>query len=278
MNNDKDRFTFPAAIFSYEDSNAVIQSIAFKDESLFHLKKLKELSDLVEPFDIELRRNLLKNVRLHDKGIFRVKGNYDEIYLRTRKIFEDGKLPITFANNHLVSLYNVGICDENTAIVIFDAHADCKQEYQNKKFSKATWLRRFIEFSNPKQIALIGIRSLDEEELEFLDENEVFYLASTEIKNDFSKSLEEFDKFMKNFESVFVSFDVDVIDPSIIPGVNFPEPLGLSLNDVFTFFESLREKKFRGIDIVEFKHIKGMEMNEITITKIFYRLLDVTFG
>jgi len=269
---------FPAAIFSYEDSNAVIQSIAFEDESLFHLKKLKELSGLVEPFDIELRKNLLKNVRLHDKGIFRVKGNYDEIYLRTRKIFEDGKLPITFANSHLVSLYNVGICDENTAIVVFDAHADCKQEYQNKKFSKATWLRRFIEFSNPKQIALIGIRSLDEEELEFLDENEVFYLTSAEIKNNFSKSLEEFDKFMKNFENVFVSFDADAIDPSIIPGVNFPEPLGLSLNDVFAFFELLREKRFRGVDIVEFKHIKGMEMNEVTITKIFYRLLDVAFG
>lgn len=269
---------FPAAIFNYEEANAVLQSIILENESPFHIKKLKEIASFVEPFDVELGKNTLKNVRLHDKGIIRIKGNYDEIFLRTRKIVEDGKLPITFANNHLVTLYNLGICDTNTAIVIFDAHADCKQEYENKKFSKATWLRRFIEFSNPEQIALIGIRSLDEDELYFLDENEVFYLSASEIKKDFSGSIEKFDKFMKNFSDVFVSFDVDVVDPSIIPGVNFPEPLGLNLYDIFAFFDLLKEKRFRSIDLVEFKHIRGLEFSEITITKILYRLLYIAFG
>ena len=265
---------FSSAIFDYDEANVVLQFIALKNEPFLHFKKLKEISSEVETFDLEEERNLLENIRMHDIGLIRIKGNLDEIFYRTLKILNDKKLPVTFANNHLVTLYCLGICNEKTGIIIFDAHADCKEEYENQTFSRGTWVKRFCELGNSKQLFLIGLRSLDEEEFNFLKENQIKFLKANEIKKNLEKSVMKFKNFLNEFEQFYISFDCDVLDPSILPGVNYPEPEGLSLEEIFSFFDALKGKKVIGIDFVEFKHISGEIISEKVITRILYKLLS----
>ena len=265
---------FSSAIFSYDEANVVLQFIALKNEPLFSFKKLRELSGEVEPFDVDEEKNLLENVKIHDLGLIRIKGNLDEIFYRTSKIVNDGKLPITFANNHLVTLYCLGICNEKTGIIVFDAHSDCKEEYKGENFSRATWVKRFCEVANPKQLLLVGVRSLDEDEFNFLKENEIQIIKASEIINENERAIKKFKSFLDNFQQFYISIDCDVLDPSILPGVNFPEPQGITLSHLFSFFNLLERRKVIGIDFCEFKHRKGEKISEIVITKVLYKLLS----
>jgi len=154
-----------------------------------------------------------------------------------------GHLPSFYATKNL----------KKEKLIVFDAHADCKNEYideiiafdadknkDEKKFNGSTWLRRLLENSKI-EVLLIGLRSFDEEEINFLKDKGVKFFTSLEIIRNKVEVLDEIDRFTKDSE-IYISLDLDVFDPSILPATDYPEPGGLTYFDFVDIIESIKGK------------------------------------
>ncbi|MEM5827941.1 MAG: arginase family protein [Candidatus Aenigmatarchaeota archaeon] len=239
---------FKFAISNYKDSKICIISFFQNDEERKNLEKLREFGD-IEPIDPKSFENILENLNICDLGNVKFK-DFDEIYEKVLKIKQDKKIPIIFSCNHLTTLFSVGICDENSSILVFDAHADVKDFYESN-YSRATWLRRLVELIDSDRIFLIGIRSLDEDEKNFLKEEKINFLTSFEIKENIKDSVKKINDFLSSFENVYVSFDVDVMENYLISS-NYPEAFGLNMFEVYQLINELEIKNFIALDFTEF--------------------------
>jgi len=158
----------------------------------------------------------------------------NDIEERTAKILEDGKLPFMIGGEHLVTLGPVRATAKehpNLHIIHFDAHTDLRDDYMGEKLSHATVLRRCHDVLGDGRIYQFGIRSGDRSEFRWAEEGHV-----TTNKFNFN-GLEEAIKEIGN-KPVYLTIDLDVLDPSEFPGTGTPEAGGVSytqlLNAIFT--------------------------------------------
>lgn len=138
---------------------------------------------------------------------------------------------------------------KDTGYVVFDAHYDLRDEFADTKLSHAAYLRRIIEERGSDNILHVGARAFVKEELEFLKENNIKTITDRQIRA--GKGPELLKEFSTSFDSLYTSFDLDVLDPAYAPGVGNPEAVGMTSRELFDLIYSLKEKKVTGIDIVE---------------------------
>ena len=138
---------------------------------------------------------------------------------------------------------------KETGYVVFDAHYDLRDEYANIKLSHAAYLRRIVEKRGADNILHVGARAFVKEELEFLKEHNIKTISDRQVREgEGPKILKE---FASSFDSMYTSFDLDVLDPAYAPGVGNPEAAGMTSRELFDLIYSLENKKVAGIDIVE---------------------------
>jgi len=254
------RKKFITEIFSEDEANIVVFSYK-PPESLL------EVSQMVEPFDIEKQKNLLQNIRIYDAGEI----DLEKITEKTKQTIEKNKLPLIISQRHVVSLHAAKPLPKNTKIVIFDAHADLKDEYLGEKINYATWLKRACEFFNPKNIALVGVRSCDEDEFNFIKENSILYFTSNQVKENPKVVKEKLEDFVKD-SKVYLSIDMDVFDSSIAPAVENPEPNGLSYREFLDLAEVFYSKII-GMDLVEIRPLPKNRVTEFLAIKLMFEIL-----
>ncbi len=138
---------------------------------------------------------------------------------------------------------------KDTGYVVFDAHYDLRDEFADTKLSHAAYLRRIVEERGSDNILHVGARAFVKEELEFLKENNIKTITDRQIRA--GKGPELLKEFSTSFDSLYTSFDLDVLDPAYAPGVGNPEAVGMTSRELFDLIYSLKEKKVTGIDIVE---------------------------
>jgi len=145
------------------------------------------------------------------------------------------------------------IANKNTGIIIFDAHPDLMQRFTVP--THENYLRHLIEENiiNSQQIVLIGIRNIDKEEKRFLYDNKINYFSMNEIiQEGIHQITDNIMESMNKFEKVYISIDIDVIDPAFSPGVNYPETGGLSSREFLYMLNRLMNlKNYAGGDLVE---------------------------
>lgn len=138
---------------------------------------------------------------------------------------------------------------KETGYVVFDAHYDLRDEFADIKLSHASYLRRIVEERGSDNILHVGARAFVAEELEFLQEHNIKTITDKEIRDgDGPKLLRE---HVSSFDSIYSSFDLDVLDPAFAPGVGNPEAVGITSRELFDMISSLNETKVTGVDIVE---------------------------
>ncbi|MCS7123681.1 MAG: arginase family protein, partial [Candidatus Aenigmarchaeota archaeon] len=195
------------------------------------IEKIRETSWYVEPFDLQLGKNLLENIRIFDLGNY----NVFEVGKKVKKILEIKKTPLIFSNSHLSTYYVLKSIPNKPNILIFDAHLDLKSQYKDKKIygnrhlNDATWLRRSMEKGLVSNVFFFGARSCDEDEYEFIK------LKKIKIVKKFMK---------KGMNNLYISFDFDVYDPSLISSTEYPEPNGINFEDIRNFLEKSKLKAF----------------------------------
>ncbi len=138
---------------------------------------------------------------------------------------------------------------KETAYVVFDAHYDLRDEYANIKLSHAAYLRRIVEQRGADNILHVGARAFVKEELEFLKEHNIKTISDRQVRE--GQGPELLKEFVSSFDSMYASFDLDVLDPAYAPGVGNPEAAGMTSRELFDLIYSLENKKVTGVDIVE---------------------------
>jgi agmatinase len=138
---------------------------------------------------------------------------------------------------------------KETGYVVFDAHYDLRNEFADSKLSHASYLRRIVEERGPENILHVGARAFVKEELAFLKENNIKTISDREIRE--GKGTQLLKDYVSTFDTIYSSFDLDVVDPGFAPGVGNPEAVGISSRELFDLIHSLEETKVIGVDIME---------------------------
>jgi agmatinase len=226
-------------------------------------------SDHVELFDEELGREIFF------KGIatLRPTDNLEDLQKITEKTLADKKFPIILGGEHTISAAPIRVCKKfykDLSVVHFDAHADLRDEYDGTKLSHACVMKRVVDEKIP--IVQIGIRNHSQEEADLISSNGLnkpFYahqIWSSPYWMDEAISLLS--------DNVYISFDVDAFDASIMPSTGTPEPGGMTWYQVVTFFNLLvKNKNVVGADFVELAPIKNLTGPDFTIAKLIYKLI-----
>lgn len=138
---------------------------------------------------------------------------------------------------------------KDTGYVVFDAHYDLRDEFADTKLSHAAYLRRIVEERGSENILHVGARAFVKEELEFLKENNIKTITDSQVRD--GKGPQLLKEFSSSFDSLYTSFDLDVLDPAYAPGVGNPEAVGMTSRELFDLIFALKDKKVTGVDIVE---------------------------
>ena len=210
---------------------------AFNNIEIFHPKFGVDL----ETVNIEDLGNTTHTVSVEEM-IDMIKKITTELVSKQRQLFILG-------GEHSITYGTYLSFPKETGYVVFDAHYDLRDEFANTKLSHAAYLRRIIEQRGADNILHVGARAFVKEELEFLKENKIKTISDDQIRQ--GKGSQLLKDFSSSFDSMYASFDLDVLDPAFAPGVGNPEAVGITSRELFDLIYSLEDKKVIGIDIVE---------------------------
>ena len=162
-----------------------------------------------------------------------------------KQIYDDGKRLLGIGGEHLVTYPEIisisDVYGDDLAIVHFDAHTDLRDEYMGEKLSHSAVIKLCSRYVRPENIKQIGIRSGMKEEWEFMKRNNTFIKDNNDYKS--------LDCLLD--KKVFITVDLDVLDPSVMSGTGTPESGGMSFNELMGWFEYLKKFDIIGADVVE---------------------------
>ena len=187
------------------------------------------------------------------------------------KIVELDKIPVMLGGEHSISFGAVDAVKEKypeLMVLQFDAHADLRDSYQGSPFSHASVARRISEIC---PLVQVGVRSMSKEEGDFLPVSKVkSYSADFVLENkDWCQTI------CKDLGGdVYISIDLDVFDPSIMPATGTPEPGGIYWKNVLQLLRTVSQScRIRGFDVVELAPIPGIVAPDFMAAKLIYRLM-----
>ena len=245
-----------------------------------------EASHYVEFFDEETKREVYKEfgiatlepLALADKSD---SGALEEIYQATKAVLQDQKFFVGLGGEHTVSQATIAAHAElykDLSVLQIDAHSDLRADYQGNKFSHASVMARVCEFIEPRRIVQIGIRAQCIEEAEFIQAQGVNTLYAHEIRaGKYTKLLKYWDDHAieQLTENVYVTFDVDGFDPSIMPATGTPEPNGLFWHETMQLLRKLgQRKRVVGCDVVELAPMQGLHHPNLTSAKLVSKMIN----
>ena len=239
-------------------------------------------SHQVELFDEELDKEPYKDIGIKTIKPFPIKNKINQALDQLSKINEEiianNKFPLVLGGEHSItpgSIKPIVKKYDEITLLHFDAHADLRESYQGEKFSHASAIKRCLDYKNVKVVSF-GIRNLSQSEMDFYNNNkdriEIFW--GKDKKN---WDLTKLDKLFKN-KKVYITFDVDGLDSSVMPATGTPEPGGLLWEEVLLIIRKVCQiSKIVGADINELAPIKNFNSYNFLVAKLAYKILSYTF-
>jgi len=190
-------------------------------------------------------------------------------------ILVEKKIPVMLGGEHSMSFGAVQAVKENfpeLTVIQFDAHADLRDSYQDSPFSHACVARRISEIADLVQV---GIRSLSSEEAAYLAKRGNHTGLRTYSADFVHEEPDWKEKICKNIKSdVYITIDLDALDPALMPSTGTPEPGGLTWRDLLGLVREIsRRSSIRGFDVVELSPIPGMVAPDFLASKLIYRIM-----
>ena len=245
-------------------------------------REIIKASHQVELYDEELNKEPYREIGIKTIKPFAIKKKIrnalDQLSAINKEILSKNKFPMVFGGEHsitpgsikpFVNKYN------QITLLHFDAHADLRESYQGEKFSHASAIKRCLDFKNVNVVSF-GIRNLSRPEMDFYNNNkdriEIFW--GKDKKN---WDLSQLDKLFQD-RTVYITFDVDGFDASIMPATGTPEPGGLLWEDVLPIIKKVcKISNVVGADINELAPIKNFDSYNFLVAKLAYKILAYTF-
>lgn len=275
---------------TYKASEIVILSAPFEKTVSYGKgtkngpKEIIEASHYVEFYDEELDRELC-----FEKGVCTLepleiaklspKAALSKIYKSVAKVLSDNKFVVTLGGEHSISSAPVRAFHEkyeNLSILHFDAHSDLRESYEGSEYSHASVMARIAEFNT--NIVQVGIRAQCIEESKFIKEHNIstFYARAIRM-GAFSNGWQQ-EVVSRLNETVYISFDIDCFDPSIVSATGTPEPGGLFWDETMDLLRLVGMKKnVVGFDVVELAPEKTKPESNYIAAKLVYKILNYAF-
>ena len=245
-------------------------------------KEIIKASHQVELYDEELNCEPYKKIGIKTLKPFKINKNI-KIALKkisdiNSKILDKKLFPITFGGEHSITpgcIAPFAKKFKKICLLHFDAHADLRESYNGEKFSHASAIKRCLDHKNVSVISF-GIRNISSSEIPFLKKNSkrinIFW-----AKDKAKWNLVKFKKLIKN-KTVYLTFDVDGFDSSIMPATGTPEPGGLLWDETLDIIKiACKNSNIVGADINELAPIKGFNSYNFLVAKLAYKILSYKF-
>jgi agmatinase len=235
-----------------------------------------EASENMELYDIET------NSTVYTKGIFTADAVLgvetpeklsDIVEEKVFKFLSDKKFPVILGGEHSVSIGSIKAFAKfynDITILQFDAHSDLRSEYEHSAYNHACVMARAQEVA---PILQVGIRSMDVSEKVNMDLDRIFF--AHQIRNNTDWHEKVLSKLTKN---VYITIDLDVFDPSIMPSTGTPEPGGMFYNEVLDFIKKVNKRaNIVGFDVVELCPNELEKSSNFMASKLIYQILSEKF-
>lgn len=273
---------------TYADAETVILPIPYEQTTTYRKgcehgpDAILEASDQLEAYDIELEQETCNTTKIFThKAIADTRNARNlspeamlEITTKTvAKLIADGKFAIALGGEHSITAGVVKayrqLVNEPFTVVQIDAHGDLRHSYENSIYNHACVMRRILDLGLP--ILPVGIRSICLEEARLINKQKIAVIWAKDIYRDsnwINTALEQI-----KTKKVFVTIDLDGIDPGLMPGVGTPEPGGLNWYELINFLKTLFLKhQVIGCDVMELAPLSDSVVSEFTAAKLVYKL------
>lgn len=202
------------------------------------------------------------------------KAVYETVYKQTRKLLKTDKFLTFFGGEHSISIGVIKAFYEvhpDITVLQLDAHTDLRPEFHGSPYNHACAVYDASQHTNLIQV---GIRSMDTDELPYLDRNKCFFAEDM-----YGQTAWMDDSISKMTDKVYITLDLDVFDPSIMPSTGTPEPGGMDWNTMIRYLKKVfTQKEVIGFDIVELAPIDHLKAPQFLAAKLYYKMLSYKFA
>ena len=245
-------------------------------------KEIIKASHQVELYDEELNCEPYKKIGIKTLKPFKIQKSIKKALKKISNVNEEilGKklFPMTFGGEHSITpgcIAPFAKKYKKLCLLHFDAHADLRESYNGEKFSHASAIKRCLDHKNVSLISF-GIRNISKNEIPYLKKNSsrinIFW-----AKDKLKWNLNRFKKLIKN-KTVYLTFDVDGLDASIMPATGTPEPGGLFWDETLNIIKvAAKNSNIVGADINELSPIKGFNSYNFLVAKLVYKIISYSF-
>jgi agmatinase len=287
----RELFTSQSNVFSgfqksFEEADYVILGVPFDVTSTFRTgarfgpNAIRTASLNIETYSF--RSNVdVEDLRLHDIGDLHVSADAGETLERLEKVTSEilnvGKTPVIMGGEHTITLGVLkGLSGKasKTAVISFDAHLDLRDEFMGLRLSHTTFMRRINEEVKPAKIVEAGTRAVCKEELAYAKRAGIEFFTTQQIRKEgTAHTLKNLMQKLSDIKNVYVSIDMDVLDPAYAPAVQNPEPDGLDVHTLLDILCILCDKRVIGFDVVEVAPNYDNGLSAIQAAKTVFEVL-----
>ncbi|WBX72339.1 agmatinase [Tenacibaculum retecalamus] len=283
MNNKRTYAGIPEQYAKLETAKVVLIPVPYDGTSTWQKgadkgpKAFLDASENMELYDIETESEVYKEgIYLADAVTENTspEAMVDAVHSITKKYINKNKFVTLFGGEHSISIGTIRAFDEcfnNLTVLHIDAHADLRKEYEGSIYNHACAVYEANENTNLVQV---GIRSMDISETRVMNKDKVFFAHDMAVNEYWMDDV--IDQLTGN---VFITFDLDAIDPSLLPSTGTPEPGGLFYYETLEFLKKVfTERNVVGFDIVELCPNPQEKSSDFLAAKLYYKMLGYKFS
>ncbi len=284
-------FTSQSNVFSglqtsFEKSKYIVVGVPFDVTSTYRTgarfgpAAIRQASLNIETFSFRTGQDI-EDVPIHDIGDLHIstdpKKTMDMLKVVVEDIVAAGKIPVSIGGEHTITLgimKGFGAKVKKTAIVSFDAHLDLRKEFLGLKLSHTTFMQLISEELKPAKIIEVGTRSVCQDELKYAKKAGIEFFSTQQIKKEGpAQIIQKLKEKLAPYDNIYLSVDMDIVDPAFAPAVQNPEADGITTGDLLDMVCSLCDKRVIGFDVLEIAPVYDQGISAITAAKVIFEML-----
>ena len=271
---------------TFEAAKYVIFGVPFDATSTYRTgakfgpNAIREASLNIETYSLRSGVDI-EDFALYDAGDLHVSPVANKTIDMTRLVVEDilaaNKMPVALGGEHTITLgvaKGLSTKASKTAIVSFDAHLDLRSEFLGSPLSHTTFMHTISEQVKPAKIIEVGTRSVCKEELAYAKKAGVEFFTSQQIIKEGSEQIaEQLKSKLECYDNLYLTVDMDVLDPAFAPAVQNPEPEGMNTTQFLNLVLAQCGKRVIGFDLTEVAPIHDQGISAVVAAKIIFEML-----
>lgn len=270
----------------FEKAKYIVIGVPFDVTSTYRMgarfgpNAIRQASQNIETYSFRTGIDV-EDLPLHDLGDLHVSTSPKKTVEMLKLVVEDvlaaGKMPIVIGGEHTITLgilKGLGVKARETALISLDAHLDLRKEFLGLKLSHTTFMRLINEKVKPAKIVEVGTRAVCEEEITYARKAGIPFFTSQLIRKEETPQItRRLKEELTPYKNLYLSIDMDIVDPAYAPAVQNPEPEGIETHTLLDILCALCDRRVVGFDVVEIAPNYDQGTSAINAAKVMFEML-----